>query len=121
MATESGEAADPAPVEAAVDICDLPRDALYDILARADPRGAAALASACRRLRETTAFPGAERTWREVALRSLCELANATDNLEPMWTDEGVKRVLVAQDVQRVQVGGRKDLHENRCCHIANL
>ena len=70
MATESGEAADPAPVEAAVDICDLPRDALYDILARADPRGAAALASACRRLRETTAFPGAERTWREVALRS---------------------------------------------------
>ena len=32
-----------------------------------------------------------------------------------------VKRVLVAQDVQRVQVGGRKDLHENRCCHIANL
>ena len=42
-------------------ICDLPKDVIYDILARADPRGACALASACRRLRALTSLPG--RRW----------------------------------------------------------
>ena len=51
----------------ALGICDLPKDVIYDILARADPRGACALASACRRLRALTSLPGAEVVWRDLA------------------------------------------------------
>jgi hypothetical protein len=44
-------------------ILDLPRDALYDILSRADPQSACALAGTCRRLRAVTNLPGAEKLW----------------------------------------------------------
>ena len=54
----------------ALGICDLPKDVIYDILARADPRGACALASACRRLRALTSLPGAEVVWRDLARRA---------------------------------------------------
>ena len=54
----------------ALGICDLPKDVIYDILARADPRGACALASACRRLRALTSLPGAEVVWRHLARRA---------------------------------------------------
>lgn len=54
----------------ALGICDLPKDVIYDILTRADPRGACALASACRRLRALTSLPGAEVVWRDLARRA---------------------------------------------------
>ena len=47
----------------------LPRDAVYDIFSRADPRSAVALAGTCRRMRAMTNAPGAEQMWREVARR----------------------------------------------------
>jgi hypothetical protein len=50
-----------------VGICDLPADLVFDIMALADTRGACALASACRRMREMTSAPRSEWAWRAVA------------------------------------------------------
>lgn len=66
---EAAAAGDPTAPPPSCSITDLPRDAMLEILSRADPQSACALAGTCRRLRAMTNLPGSEKLWSELCER----------------------------------------------------